>query len=64
MKKYSSNKDIHKLVCRLIRDKWRFKHLKKHGSVCSPKGKQLTVPSSPSDRRAYMNFYKDIQRLS
>ena len=62
MRKYSSNKDIQKLVNILIKQKWQYQRCKKHGSLLSPKGIRITIPGSPSDRRAYRNFLKDTQR--
>ena len=62
MRKYSSNKDIQKLVNSLIKQKCKYQRGKKHGSLLSPKGIRITIPGSPSDRRAYRNFLKDTQR--
>jgi len=62
MRKYSSNKDIQKLVSSLIKQSWQYQRGKKHGSLLSPKGIRITIPGSPSDRRAYRNFLKDTQR--
>lgn len=62
MRKYSSNKDIHKLVNSLVKQDWHYQRGKKHGSLRSPKGIRITIPGSPSDKRAYRNFLKDTQR--
>jgi hypothetical protein len=62
MTRYSNNKDIQKLVCQLIKHNWKFQRRKKHGSIFLPAGKRFTVPSTPSDKRAFQNFSKDIQR--
>lgn len=62
MRKYSSDKDIHKLVCSLIKKNWRYQRGTKHGSLRSPNGLKITISGSPSDRRAYRNFLKDTQR--
>ncbi|NOI12808.1 hypothetical protein F0252_02185 [Vibrio hepatarius] len=35
----------------------------KHIALLSPLGKRITIPSTPSDRRAYINFQKDILRI-
>ncbi|AGP86609.1 hypothetical protein I607_14120 [Alteromonas mediterranea U4] len=61
MKKYSSDKDINKLVSRMCKIGWRFNNRKKHGALITPNGKKITVPSSPSDRRAFKNFSNDIR---
>ena len=42
---------------------WRFNNRKKHGALITPSGKKITVPSSPSDRRAFKNFSNDIQTI-
>lgn len=62
MRKYNSNKDIQKLVNSLIKKNWQYQPGKKHGSLRSPKGMKITIPGSPSDKRAYRNFLKDTQR--
>ncbi|RTR28946.1 hypothetical protein EKG39_18390 [Shewanella atlantica] len=64
MKRFSKDKDINSFIRQLIKsDKWYCLRGKKHNSVFSPKGKRVTVPSTPSDRRAYINFKKDIERV-
>ena len=62
--KYSSDKDISKLVRQLIRQNWYYRAGKKHGKIISPFGCSVVVPSSPSDYRAFKNFYQDIQRMN
>jgi predicted RNase H-like nuclease len=62
MRKYSSDKDIHKLICRLVKNDWQYQRRKKHGLLTSPEGNHVMVPGSPSDKRAYTNFSKEIQR--
>jgi hypothetical protein len=62
--KYSSCKEIHLLVRQLIREGWSFGSGGKHGRLRSPAGQAtLTVPNSPSDRRAFLNFRQDVHRL-
>jgi hypothetical protein len=62
--RYSSGKEIHVLVRQLIREGWSFGRGGKHGWLRSPAGlATLTVPNSPSDRRAFMNFRQDVRRL-
>jgi len=63
MKKFSSDKDINKLVIKLCKLGWGYKNRKKHGALLTPSGKKITVPSSPSDRRAYKNFSSDIRAI-
>ncbi|MBA6339603.1 hypothetical protein H4J59_01060 [Colwellia sp. MB02u-10] len=63
MRKFSSDKDINKLVKKLCKLGWEYKNRKKHGALLTPKGKKITVPSSPSDRRAFKNFSSDIRTI-
>lgn len=62
--KYSSQKDIDKLVRRLVREGWRYWRGAKHGRLQPPCGVwTLTVPGSPSDIHAFQNFRRDVYRL-
>lgn len=62
--KYSSDKQIHVLVRKLVRDDWEFVRGGKHGRLRSPEGLAiLTVPGSPSDSRAFLNFRQDVRRV-
>jgi hypothetical protein len=62
--KYSSRKDIDATIRRLIREGWRYERGKKHGKLFQPMGNaQVTVPGSPSDWRAIMNFRRDIRKM-
>jgi hypothetical protein len=61
--KYSAGKEINALVRRLIREGWSFRHGGKHGRLRTPEGKAiLSVPNTPSDRRAFVNFRQDVRR--
>ncbi|NOQ36327.1 MAG: hypothetical protein GQ569_10590 [Methylococcaceae bacterium] len=63
MIKYCSAKDINRLVQQLIREGWIYRRGKKHGRLRSPSGfPTLTVPTSPSDSRAFMNFKREVSR--
>ncbi|MCF2849445.1 hypothetical protein NH514_20170 [Pseudoalteromonas sp. ACER1] len=63
MKKYSSDKDINMLVRALLKKKgWSIRQ-GKHPKLITPSGLKLTVPSTPSDFRAFRNFKNDIRRL-
>ena len=66
MKKYSSDKDINKLVTRMCKIGWRFINRKKHGALITPNGKKITVPSSPSDRRAVVvkSFWPRVYKIA
>lgn len=64
MCKYSSDKELNKLIRKLVAKGWEYKRRRKHGLLKSPdKQFQTTVPGSPSDHRAYLNFKHDILRV-
>lgn len=59
---YCSAKEIDRLVRQLIRQGWSFHWGGKHVRLQSPAGKiRVSVPSTPSDRRAFLNFRRDIR---
>lgn len=64
MTRISSDKDIRKVVSRLIQRGWDLKKGKKHHSIVAPWGKKLAIPCTPSDYRAIHNFRKDIKKLA
>jgi hypothetical protein len=63
MRRYSNDKDINQEVRMLIKSGWKIKNGSKHARVISPTGYHLTVPSTPSDRRAWLNFSRDIRHI-
>lgn len=63
MKRFSTDKDINNLVRDLLSSGWGYQNRKKHTIILSPKGKRIAVPSTPSDRRAYANFRRDINHI-
>lgn len=64
MKRYSASKEIHALVRQLVRDGWRFQRGGQHGKLYAPNRLAcLSVPSTPSDRRAFLNFRQDVRRV-
>lgn len=63
MPAYSKDKEISKLVKHLIKSGWVFKQGKKHGLIYAPKGGRIAVPSTPSDRRAHLNFRRNLKRI-
>jgi hypothetical protein len=63
MKRYSSSKEVNKLVRQLIRDGWLFKRGGQYGKLYAPNcATYLSVPSTPSDWRAFLNFRQDVRR--
>lgn len=64
MKRYSTSKEINTLVRKLVREGWQFRRGGQHGKLCSPsRAACLSVPSTPSDRRAFLNFRQDVRQV-
>jgi predicted RNA binding protein YcfA (HicA-like mRNA interferase family) len=61
--KYSSSKEIEKEVQLRVRQGWQYVRKSKHGRLVSPTGGFVTVPCTPSDRRALRNFRRDVERV-
>jgi len=51
------------MVKELLRSGWVTIRKNKHVKLQSPTGRTLTVPSTPSDVRAVLNFRADIKRM-
>lgn len=61
--KYCTDKNIDKLIRRLIRQGWLFYRGGKHGRLRHPNGRPtITVPSSPGDYRSFQNFRRDLRK--
>lgn len=63
MRNYSKDRNIQALVSELVDVGWEYCSGGKHGKLIAPNGRILTVPSTPSDRRAHLNFRGDVRRL-
>lgn len=64
MKRYRASKEINTLVRQLVRNGWRFQRGGQHGKPYAPHSAEcLSVPSTPSDRRAFLNFRQDVRRI-
>jgi predicted RNA binding protein YcfA (HicA-like mRNA interferase family) len=63
MGKFSTDKNIDSLVRELLVEGWQPSKRKRHWQVVSPKGRAQTIPLTPSDNRAWMNFRSDIKRI-
>ena len=63
MGKYSKDQKVDLLVCELLMKGWQPLKRKRHWQVVSPTGLKLTVPVTPSDGRAWLNFRGDIRRM-
>jgi predicted RNA binding protein YcfA (HicA-like mRNA interferase family) len=61
--KFSTDKNIDSLVRELLVEGWQPSKRKRHWQVVSPKGTTQTIPLTPSDNRAFMNFRSDIKRI-
>ncbi|WP_335915071.1 hypothetical protein [Shewanella algae] len=64
MKKFTKNKDIDRVVRQVLKFGWRIRYGKKHASLIAPNGRQLAIPSTPSDHRAFYNFSSDLKKLN
>jgi hypothetical protein len=62
--KYCGCKEIDVLVRKMVRDGWTYSRGGKHGKLRDRFSRVfLTVPVSPSDYRAVLNFKRDLRRL-
>ena len=62
MGKYSKDKNIDKIVRELIVEGWSSTRKKGHWQLKPPNSDRIqTVPLTPSDGRAYLNFRSDIK---
>lgn len=62
MVKYSNDKDINLLVINLIKQGFKVYRGGKHWFIVLLNSKKITIPSTPSDKRAFYNFRSQIQR--
>lgn len=61
--KYCNAKEINVLVSALVGEGWSFRRGGRHGKLRPPQGaRMLTVPTSPSDHRAWLNFRRDVRQ--
>lgn len=62
MRRFSKDNKIHHIANNLVRMGWCVRKGKKHLSIISPNGHRLTIPSTPSDCRAWLNFRRDVRK--
>ena len=63
--KYSSQKDINKVIRALVREGWSFRRGSKHGPLRTPSGSDtVTVSVTPSGRNAFKIFYGNVKRVA
>lgn len=62
--KFSQDKDVNRLVWRLVREGWCYRRGGKHGKLFLPEATGfLTIPASPSDHRTVHNLRRDVRKL-
>lgn len=62
--RYSNNKEVSAIVRTLLNSGWRYMAGRKHVKIIAPNGRKLTVPGTPSDWRASMNFKRYVRRMA
>ena len=60
--RYSSDKDVDRLVRALVALGWSFQRRSRHGRLRAPRGALIVVPTTPSDHRAWLNLRAAIRR--
>jgi hypothetical protein len=64
MGRYSTDKDVQRVVADLVRRGWRFESGRKHKKVFPPNsGRFVAFSASPSCHHALEQFSRDIKRL-
>lgn len=64
-KRYSTDRKINSLVCRLLNmGNWSVRKGKKHSILIAPNNRRIAIPSTPSDYKAFLNFSHDVKLLS
>ena len=65
MCKYSSDKELNKLIRKLVANGWNYMRLSKHGRLITPCGCWATTVSiSPSSRNAAKHLKWDISKYA
>lgn len=60
--RYSKDKTINDVVRQLLKGEWKIKSNNRHLRLCnSVTNEVLTVPGSPSDKRAVMNWISQVK---
>jgi len=60
----NKDKTIHRIVTSLFKLGWTIRRGKKHNIIKSPTSRVLTVPTTPSDRRAVQNFRHNMRHAA
>ncbi len=62
--RFSSDKDVNRLVCELVREGWQYRRGGKHAKLISPEATGfLIISGSPSDHRTIHNMRRDVRRI-
>ena len=62
--KYSSSKDVDRLVRSCLRRDWVVRRGARHGCLSRPDGARfVTIPGTPGDCRTLANLRRDIARI-
>ena len=62
---YCRMPEIDRIVSQLVQQGWQFRQGRKHSRLYAPLGcGVLTVPGTPSDRRAWLNFRREVRKLA
>lgn len=63
--RYSSDRNIHDMIRRLVAAGWAYRRGSKHGRLFPPGAvRPITIPGSPGDRRSYLNLRADVRRAA
>lgn len=63
--RYCSDKEVDRLIRRLVSQGWLYRNGSKHGRLAHPAGSPvLTVSRTPSDWRSVRNFFRDLRNAS
>ena len=63
MTKQHSNKEINSLIKELVAMGWEIVGSKRHFKLRSPKGRMISLSSSPSDGFAINQIKRDVRRI-
>ena len=61
---WCTNKDVNKLIRKLLREGWELREGKRHIVLKAPTGATVSISRSPSDYFAFKNILGDIRRAS
>lgn len=62
MARYTTCKDMDRVVSALVKGGWTFTQ-NTHGRITHPSGRYITFSMTPSDKYAYRQLERDVKRL-